>query len=151
MATNPDFSDLFSALNDASARYLLIGGYAFSFHAEPRYTKDLDIWVEPTTDNAAAVWQALAAFGAPMTDLTDADFARSGMVVQLGVAPNRIDIVTSIDGVAFPDAWRDRVDSKYDDVPIHILSKHHLIQNKRAVGRPQDLADIHRLTRSWPT
>ncbi len=151
MQLNRDFSDLFSALNDANARYLLIGGYAFSFHAEPRYTKDLDIWVEPTAVNAAAVCQALAAFGAPMTDLTDADLARSGMVVQLGVAPNRIDIVTSIDGVAFPDAWQDRVDSKYGDVPIHILSKHHLIQNKRAVGRPQDLADIHRLTRFWPT
>ncbi len=147
MPLNPDFSDMFSALNAASARYLLIGGYAFSFHAEPRYTKDLDIWVEPTDDNATAVWHALAAFGAPMSELTVAELATPDIVVQLGVAPNRIDIVTSITGVAFADAWHGRAQSTYGSEPIHIIGRNELIQNKRAVARPQDLADIERLTR----
>lgn len=93
MPVNPDFSDLFSALNGASARYLLVGGYAFSFHAEPRFTKDLDVWVEPTRENADAVYHALSAFGAPMSNLSVTELATTGMVVQLGVAPNRIDIV----------------------------------------------------------
>jgi len=147
MLLNPDFSDLLSALHAANARYLLIGGYAFSFHAEPRATKDFDVWVEPTEPNARAVWQALATFGAPMAELSIDDFARPGMVVQIGIAPNRIDLVTSIDGVTFDEAWRGRVVTSYGNVPITIIGLSELIKNKRSVGRPQDLADIHRLTR----
>lgn len=147
MQQNPDFSDLFSALNGANARYLVIGGYAFAYHAEPRYTKDLDIWVEPTSTNAEAVWQALASFGAPLSDLEVVDLATPGMVVQIGVAPNRIDIVTSIEAVIFTDAWGRRADTVYGNVPIHVIGMEDLIRNKRAVGRPQDLVDIKRLTR----
>lgn len=147
MLVNPDFSDLFSALNAAKARYLLVGGYAFSFHAEPRYTKDLDIWVDPTEENADAVWRALAAFGAPMSEISREDLATAGMVFQLGVPPNRIDTVTSIDGVSFADAWEGRVETLYADQPIHVIGKAALIQNKRAAGRRQDLIDVERLTR----
>lgn len=147
MPVNPDFSDLFSALNDAEARYLMVGGYAVSFHAEPRFTKDLDVWVEPMPANAAAVHRALSAFGAPMSDLSTADLSKPGMVVQVGVPPNRIDIVTSIDGVAFEQAWAGRVDSVYGDVPIHVIGRGELILNKRACGRPQDLLDADRLDR----
>lgn len=145
MPVNPDFSDLFSALNDVEARYLMVGGYAVSFHAEPRFTKDLYVWVEPTPANAAAVRAALSAFGAPMSGVSQEDLATPGIVIQVGVPPNRIDIVTSIDGVGFAEAWAERVDAVYGDVPIHVISRRDLIRNKRACGRPQDLVDADRL------
>jgi len=147
MQLNQDFSDLFSALNAADSRYLLVGGYAFAFHAEPRATKDLDVWVEPTLQNARAVWQALADFGAPMSSVTVDELAKPDLILQIGVAPNRIDVVTSIDGVAFEEAWEGRVDSVYGAVPIRIIGVRELIKNKKAAGRPQDLADVRRLTR----
>jgi hypothetical protein len=147
MPVNLDFSDLFCALNAAEARYLVVGGYAFSYHAEPRYTKDLDVWVEPTSVNAAAVWKALVSFGAPMSELTVEDLSRPAMVIQLGVEPNRIDLVTSIDGVAFEDGWRGRVESTYGDAAIHVIGRRELIRNKIASGRPQDVADVARLNR----
>lgn len=146
MPVNPDFSDLFSALNEVDARYLMVGGYAVSFHAEPRFTKDLDVWVEPTPANAAAVRAALSAFGAPVAGVSQEDLATPGMVVQVGVPPNRIDIVTSIDGVGFPEAWAERVAAVYGDVPIHVIGRSDLIRNKRACGRPQDLVDADRLS-----
>lgn len=146
MPVNPDFSDLFSALNGAEARYLVVGGYAYSFHVEPRYTKDLDVWVEPTERNADSVWRALA-FGAPMADVSVADLARPDVVIQIGVPPSRVDIVTSIDGVAFDDAWEHRVDSSYGEAAIHVIGRQELIRNKRACGRLQDLADVERLER----
>ncbi|MDO8678704.1 MAG: hypothetical protein Q7R30_09100 [Acidobacteriota bacterium] len=147
MPVNPDFSDLFSALNDAEARYLMVGGYAVSFHAEPRFTKDLDIWVDPAPPNAAAVSVALTTFGAPMSAVGIGDLSKPGMVIQIGIPPNRIDIVTSIDGVEFDEAWSARVDTAYGTVPIHVIGRAHLILNKRACGRPQDLVDADRLAR----
>ena len=150
MPVNPDFSDLFSALNDADTRYLMVGGYAVSFHAEPRFTKDLDVWVEPTPANAVAAHRALSAFGAPMEDVRPADLSNPGLIVQLGVPPNRIDIVTSIDGVSFEQAWAGRVDSVYGDVPVHVIGRRELVLNKRACGRPQDLVDADQLEKSAP-
>jgi hypothetical protein len=149
MLVNQDFSDLFSALNAAEARYLVVGGYAFSYHAEPRYTKDLDIWVEPTESNADAVWRSLAAFGAPTAMISVADLCAPGMVFQIGVPPNRIDLVTSIDGVSFQECWNGRVQTVYAGVPIQLIGKAELIRNKTAAGRPQDLVDVERLTRRW--
>lgn len=148
MPVNSDFSDLFCALNAAEARYLIVGGYAFSYHAEPRYTKDLDIWVEPTPANAAAVWKALASFGAPMADVTTEDLSRPGLVIQLGIEPNRIDIVTSIDGVSFEEGWQGRVESTYGEAAIQVIGRRELIRNKLACGRPQDVADVARLNGS---
>jgi hypothetical protein len=141
VATNPDFKDLFSELNVREARYLVVGGYAVSFHARPRYTKDIDLWVEASPANASKIFAALAAFGAPMRELTAEDLSTPGIFLQLGVAPNRIDVLTELEGVQFEEAWRDRVQSSYDDVPIQFVSRKHLIRNKRAVGRPQDLLD----------
>ncbi len=149
MLVNQDFSDLFSALNAAEARYLVVGGYAFSYHAEPRYTKSLDIWIEPNEHDADAVWRALAAFGAPMTMITRTELASARMVFQIGVPPNRIDVMTSIDGVEFTDAWNGRVRTVYAGVPIDLIGKAELIQNKMASGRAQDLIDVERLTRRW--
>ena len=147
MAVNPDFRDLFSALNAAGARYLVVGGYAVAFHAEPRYTKDLDVWVEASPENAAKVYAALREFGAPLADVSPLDFAQTGLVFQMGVAPNRIDIVTSIDGVGFPEAWDGRVRSAYGGVEMAVISREELLRNKRAMARPQDLLDVETIER----
>ena len=148
MQVNQDFADLFAALNAAEARYLLVGGYAVALHAEPRFTKDLDIWIEASAGNAARVHRALAAFGAPLSGISELDLATSGNVVQIGVPPNRIDVVTSIDGVEFPEAWSDHVVTTYGHQSVPAIGKDALIKNKRASGRPQDLLDVERLTQS---
>lgn len=129
-------------------RYLLVGGYAVAFHARPRYTKDLDIWVEPTTANARRVWKALAAFGAPLQDVRPEDLTRPEMVLQIGLAPNRIDILTELAGVDFAEAWNRRATTTYGDCTIAVLARADLIRNKRKVGRPQDLIDVEELERS---
>ena len=148
MAVNPDFRDLFAALNAAAARYLLVDGYAVAFHAAPRFTKDLDVWTEPTPANAARVAEALRAFGAPLQDLSLADLERAGLVFQIGVPPNRIDIVTSIDGVEFAEAWRGRAETSYGEQYVPVIGRAELIRNKRASGRPQDLLDVELLERA---
>jgi hypothetical protein len=147
MATNPDFRDLFSSLCAEGAEFLVVGAHAVIVFTAPRYTKDLDVWTRPTPENAARVHRALAVFGAPMGDLAVTDLAVEGTIFQLGIAPNRIDILTSIDGVRFDDAWSRRVPSTYGGVPIHVLSIEDLLANKRKVGRPQDLLDVENLER----
>jgi hypothetical protein len=138
---------MFCALNDAETRYLVVGAYAVLHYGEPRYTKDLDIWVDPEPANAARAWRALAVFGAPLTELAPSDLAQKGIIFQIGVQPNRIDIITSIQGVEFADAWATRTDDTYGGVPIHLLSLDDLIRNKSLVGRPQDLIDVEQLER----
>jgi hypothetical protein len=145
MPANPDFKDLFVALCDQRAEFIVVGAHAVMIFTEPRYTKDLDVWVRPSIENAERVYRALRAFGAPLADLTEADLATPGVIFQIGVPPNRIDVITQIDGVAFDDAWSRRVESTYDGTPISILSLPDLIQNKRAAGRKQDLLDLERL------
>jgi hypothetical protein len=146
---NSDFRDLFAALNAAGARYLVVGGYALALHAQPRFTKDLDIWIERSAENAQAVWDALAAFGAPMSGLSPEDLASPELVYQLGIPPSRVDILTSIDGVSFSEAWPRRVEEPYGDQPASFIGFADLIANKRAAGRPQDLADLEMLERYW--
>ncbi len=141
MPVNRDFSDLFAEFNAAGVRYLLVGGYAVAVHAEPRHTKDLDIWVEPTAGNSARVVEALAAFGAPLDKITAAELAQPGLIYQIGVAPNRIDIVTSIEGVSFSAAWQGRTQTSYGGQAVPVIGRRELIQNKRATGRPQDAID----------
>ena len=148
MPTNPDFRDLFSELSAAGAEFTVVGAHAVMFYAEPRYTKDLDIWIRPTRGNAERVHRALAAFGAPLDDLQVDDLAVPGTIFQIGMAPNRIDVVTSISGVDFEGAWSRKVATTYGELPIHVLSMEDLIANKRAVGRPQDLIDLEHLERA---
>ena len=114
-------------------------------NAEPRFTKDLDIWVWTDAENAKAVFQALHEFGAPLSGLTEADFTQEGAFYQMGRPPARIDILMSIDGVSFSEAWANRVESHFDSVSAHIISKQDLIAAKRAAGRPQDLIDVEAL------
>ncbi|SRR6266511_4238201 len=143
MPANPDFRDLFAAFNAARVRYLLVGGYALAFHGRPRFTKDLDVWLEPDTENAARAHAALEAFGAPLQELRAGDLERPGLIFQIGVAPNRIDV--AIDGLTFADAWPDRQETRYADQTVPVISRRHLILNKRATGRPQDLLDAEEL------
>ena len=117
-------------------------------HGRVRATGDLDVWIRPDAANAKRVLQALAAFGAPLQDLTEDDLTRPGLVFQIDIAPLRIDVLTSIDGVGFADAWKERVTSRFAEQAVSVLSTRHLIQNKRAVGRTQDLADLEWLERS---
>jgi hypothetical protein len=144
---NPDFRDLLRALCDAEARFLVVGAYAVAAHAEPRATGDLDVWVEATAKNAGRVLEALRAFGAPLSDLSEKDLATEGIVFQMGVPPRRIDVLTSITGVRFEDAWPDRIEVRYADVDVPVIGLRALIRNKQAVGRPKDLLDLELLRR----
>ncbi|MGH7293867.1 MAG: DUF6036 family nucleotidyltransferase [Polyangiaceae bacterium] len=145
MATNPDFRDLLSALSAEGAEFIVVGAHAVMFHTTPRYTKDLDVWVRPTEANAQRVRRALIAFGAPVADLSVADLSVEGTIFQIGIAPNRIDVLTSIEAVAFGDAFPRAAASVYGDVPIRVLGVDDLIVNKRAVGRKQDEIDVENL------
>lgn len=148
MSVNSDFSDLLSEFNAADVRYLVVGGYAVFFHGQPRYTKDLDVWVEPSAANATRVMQALRRFGAPLHDLSEADLSAPGITFQMGNAPNRIDVLTDVASLVFADAWNNRVEGRYGQQRMWLLSRADLIANKKAVGRPQDLEDVRLLEKS---
>lgn len=144
---NPDFSDLFAAFNAAEVRYLVVGAHAVAFFAEPRFTKDLDLWVEASPANADRILAALRAFGAPLHGVSANDFSTPGVTYQIGVAPNRIDIATQIDGVTFDEAWPNRVKSRFGENDVWLIGRVELVKNKRAAGRPQDLLDLSLLDR----
>lgn len=145
---NPDFLDLLRALQAADARFLVVGAYALGVHGRPRATKDFDVWIEASTGNAPRVIRALQAFGAPLMGLTEADINSPGVGLQIGVEPGRIDILTSISGVLFEQAWPDRVEAEFgESVRCGVIGADHLLQNKRAAGCPQDLADVTALER----
>ena len=141
-----DFEELFECLTRRSVKALVIGGYAVAFHGQPRFTKDIDVFVEASAENAARLLDALADFGFGNAGLTLSDFERPGRIVQLGVAPNRVDLLTVIDGVTFDEAWQQRVPGHFGSQPVHYISLAHLIQNKRASARPQDLLDVEGLS-----
>lgn len=147
MAINPDFRDLFSELNTAEALYLVIGAHAVTFYAAPRYTKDVDIWIGTRPENADRVYAALGRFGAPLHQLTLEDLSTPDTVFQIGVEPNRIDLLTTVGGVEFEVAWARREQSTYGDVPISIIALQDLMATKTHAGRPQDLLDLEVLRR----
>lgn len=151
MGINRDFRDLLSELSALEARFLVVGAHAVIFHTTPRYTKDLDLWVDPSPENAALVYRALARFGAPLDDLTVDDLATPGTIFQIGVEPNRIDVITRVRGLSFDQARKRSVSSTYGDVPILLLGVEDLIHNKRLVGRPQDQLDVAALERARRT
>jgi hypothetical protein len=142
---NSDFKDLLRVFNEHRVRYLVVGGYAVIKYTEPRYTRDLDIWIDAAPKNARAVFAALREFGAPLVNITWADFAKEGAIYQMGRPPARVDVLTSIEGVRFADAWPNRVSSDLDGMPAPFISRDDLLTNKRAVGRPQDLLDVNNL------
>lgn len=142
MQQNTDLIELLRALNAERADYLIVGAYAFAFHGRARATADVDLFVGSSPDNAARVWRALVAFGAPLDDLRLEDLRTPGVFYIMGRPPNQIDLITSIDGVTFERAWVTRVASTYWGVPVNYIGRSELIANKKAVGRPQDLADV---------
>jgi predicted nucleotidyltransferase len=146
MFVNSDFTDLLKIFSDNNVRYLIIGGYAVIQYAEPRYTKDLDLWISTDTANAAAVYKALREFGAPLANLTADDFAEEGYFYQMGVPPVRVDILMGIPGVAFEAAWQKRVEIDFEGLSVSFIAKEDLIAAKLASGRPQDLIDAKMLS-----
>jgi hypothetical protein len=145
---NRDFAEMLRALSDAGADFLVVGAHARAAYGEPRSTKDLDIWVRPTPENASRVWKALVTYGAPMSDLTVKDLAQPGLVFQLGVEPYRIDILTELTALTFEEAWGNRVTGDFAGATYPVIGKRDFILNKRATGRLQDLADAEHVERS---
>ncbi len=141
---NEDFLDLLGALAGAGARYLVVGAHAMAVHGVPRATGDLDVWIRPERGNAERVWEALREFGAPIEAVGVAleDLYTPGMVIQIGQPPRRIDLLTELSGLEFDEAWSRRTIHSVGDVPVPLLSRPDLIRNKRATGRPKDLADL---------
>lgn len=148
MFVNSDFSDLLKLFNDNNVKYLVIGGYAVIQYGEPRFTKDLDLWISTDASNAAAVYKALREFGAPLSNLTESDFAEEGYFYQMGVPPVRVDVLMGIPGLQFKEAWKRRVEVDFDDLPVFFISRQDLITSKRASGRPQDIIDADLLSQS---
>jgi len=142
MEFNQDFRDMLVALNEANVKYLVVGAYAVAAHGYPRATGDLDLWIQATAESASGVMQALRVFGAPTHEIDEADFAVPSIVFQIGVPPGRIDLLTSVSGLEFESAWLNRVQLNIDDVSFYVVGLKDLLQNKRASGRPKDLADI---------
>lgn len=142
---NSDFRDILSAFCEEKVEFMLVGAYAVAAHGLPRATGDIDLWIKCSQNNADRVWSALARFGAPVSNLSKQDFITPGTVIQLGVTPRRIDILTQITGVDYEEAEQDKILINIEGLKIPVIGLLHLIQNKNAVARPQDKADVARL------
>jgi nucleotidyltransferase DUF2204 len=144
MAESPDYKELLQVLNEFEVDYLIVGGFAVMKYGEPRYTKDLDVWIDNSPSNCIRVITALKKFGAPLDHdgITAETFSEKQVVYQIGIAPVRIDILTAITGVEFANAWKNRVPSTFFGVTVHFISQSDLEANKRALGRASDLEDL---------
>ncbi len=145
MEAQADYKELLALFNAHDVRYILVGAYALAFHGAPRYTGDLDIFVRPDEENGRRILNALEAFGFGSLGLRVEDFSVPGRVVQLGVPPVRVDIITSITGVPWEEAEADRVQGTFGTIPVSYIGKASFIRNKRALGRNKDLADAEAL------
>ncbi len=142
-----DFEELLECLIRHAVRFVVVGAHAVAYHAKPRYTKDLDLFVEPDPDNGTRIVAALEEFGFAGVGIVRADFDRPGRIVQLGSPPNRVDLMTSIDGVTFADAWDSRVEGSYGSAQVPYIGYEALVRNKTTAARAQDLADLELLKR----
>jgi hypothetical protein len=142
---NQDFVDLLQSFIVHEVRFMVVGAYALAVHGRPRATGDIDVWVDATPQNAARVMSALAEFGAPVREISEADFAVPGVVYQMGVPPGRIDVLTGLTGITFAEAWPERVHQVLGDMRVPVLGRAAFIRNKRATGRARDLGDIEDL------
>lgn len=145
MRVEKDFRDFIASLNEFDVHYLIIGGFAYSFYVEPRYTKDIDILIEQSKENALKILNSIHHFGFEDIGLTEKDFLESGQIIQLGMEPVRIDILTSVKGMEFSKLWKNRVQGRYGDIRVYFISKQDLIKCKQNSGRKQDLADVEKL------
>ena len=142
---NEDYRDILHALSEEKVRFILVGAYALAAHGYPRATMDIDIWVMPSPENAEAVLRALSRFGAPLHNLTREDLLKDGTIFQIGVAPRRIDIITSASGLQFEPTYRNSISINIEGIEVRIPSIEDLILNKRSTGRTRDLADAEAL------
>ncbi len=142
---NSDFKDLLKVFNDKGVRYLVVGGYAYAEHVEPRYTKDLDVWIDRSPENAEIVLAALREFGAPLNELTSDDLTTAGTFYQIGLPPNRIDIISQLEEMTFADCWGRRKTVSIGEFSVNYISLDDLIENKERTARPHDLADAEHL------
>jgi hypothetical protein len=145
MEVQKDFKELLELFGNRKIESLVVGAYALAFYGAPRFTGDIDILVRPTSENASKIVAALDAFGFASLGLKAEDFEKAGHVVQLGVPPVRIDLVTSLTGVTWEEAWEGKEPGKYGDVDVYYLGREQLVRNKRALGRKKDLADLEAL------
>ncbi len=148
MLTSPDFRELLSLLEKYEVRYLVVGGYAVMKYTEPRFTKDLDLWISTDQENAKAVYAVLKQFGAPLNGLAPADFSQEGYFYQMGISPFRLDVMMSIAGVAFETAWANREKVQVEGLAVPFISKADLIKAKEASARDQDLIDAKKLRKA---
>ncbi len=144
---DPNFVDILRSFVEGDVHFLVVGAYALAFHGHPRGTGDLDLWIDPSADNAQKAYAALARFGAPLHQVTVKDLSEPGVVFQIGVAPVRIDILTSLSGLTFQEAWQSRTDALLEGLAFPVIGRHELLRNKRATGRPKDLLDAEVLER----
>lgn len=142
---NQDFVDLLRAFIDRDVRFLIVGAYALGAHGRPRATGDLDVWVDPTPENAMRVMGALRDFGAPLDQISAQDFSRPGVVFQMGLPPRRIDVLTQLTAVTFAEAWPSRLRAPFGPIEVDFLGRETFIKNKRATGRAKDLGDVESL------
>lgn len=147
MELGKDFRELLELLNHHQVRYVAVGGFAVAVHGRPRYTKDLDLWIEVSPDNATRIIAVLDEFGLGSLGLSDQDFLDPDVVIQLGYEPNRVDFLTKLTGVEFADAYPKRILTRVGDLEIPVLDRGSLIANKRALGRPHDLDDMKGIER----
>jgi predicted nucleotidyltransferase len=145
MMLNEDYRDMLQALSDEKVRFLLIGAYALAAHGYPRATMDIDIWIMPSQENADSVMRALQRFGSPLQNITREDFQKDGTVFQIGVAPRRVDIITTASGLRFEETFERSMAIAIDGIEVHIPSIDDLICNKRASARTKDIADAEAL------
>ncbi len=142
---NQDFKEFIQLLNDNQVKYLVIGGYAVAVHGHPRYTKDIDIWIEISEENAQKLVTALTQFGFESLGLTSEDFQTPHQIIQLGYPPNRIDLITNPDGIDFQTCYDSKIEVTLNNVPVNFINLDNLKKNKLASGRLQDLADLEKL------
>jgi len=147
MRIEKDYADFLELLGAKKVKYLIVGGFAYSYYAEPRYTKDIDLLVEATMKNGERIVAAIADFWGTKPEVKPSDFLRPDMIVQLGFEPVRIDLITSCTGIDFLSAWKKRIKAKYGKAEVFFISLEDLIANKRTVGRDRDLLDARYLER----
>jgi len=145
MNVSSDYEDLFKTLNVYQIKYLVVGAYAVMHYTQPRYTKDIDVWIIPELNDVQKVFDALREFGAPLKNIKPEDFSDKEMILQMGMAPVRIDIMMSVPGVSYTNAWQNRKKIKYGQTQIYLLGKEDLVAAKKQAGRPQDKIDLDKL------
>jgi hypothetical protein len=145
MNLNPDFKEFFQLLSANDVQYLIVGGYAVAYHGHPRYTKDIDVWIWIDPENAKRVVKTLADFGFESLGLNEDDFLETETIIQLGYAPNRIDLIMGVPGVEFRECYEKRDETEIDGVKLSFIDLENLKKAKKASGRLQDLADIENL------